>query len=155
MISPAADRIAAGSLHNAVTLWDARTGQEVVSIKEGLGSAFSRGECWAGFTSDGKTLLTASRGGDLSWIFVRRRDAADGKLIQQVEIAQPGKNCPYLYPARFSPDGALLALDGHEDRSRVTLEAHQGIVTVDEGVVVIYDTSPVFEEQTVLVGEGR
>jgi WD40 repeat protein len=153
-LSPTAERIAAGSLQNAVALWDARTGQEVASIPEGLGSGFSRGECWVAFTSDGRTLLTASRG-DLSRIFIRRRDAVDGKLIRQVEIAQPGESCPHLYPGRFSPDGALLALNGHEDGTRITPEAHKGVVTVDEGVVAIYDTSHLFEEQTAPVGERR
>ena len=52
-VSPSARRIAGSTLRNDLVLWDARTGKELISIKEGMGS-----ECWVAFTSDGKSLLT-------------------------------------------------------------------------------------------------
>jgi WD40 repeat protein len=141
VLSPDASRIAASGSDNRVTLWETRTGREIISIKEGLGSAISDGRCWVAFSSDGKFMLTASRDEDGSRIFVRRRSTIDGSLINKAEITQPGGSCPYLYPRLFTADGTLLALVGRKEETRIVPEPDMGLVTVREGVVAIYDTS--------------
>jgi hypothetical protein len=141
VLSPDASRIAASWSDNRVILWDAGTGQEIISIREGLGSAISDGRCWVAFTSDGKSMLTASRDDDGSQIFVRCRSTSDGRLVSKEEIVQPGGTCPYVYPRLFTAHGTQLALIGLTDETRFVPEPDMGIVTVREGVVAIYETS--------------
>jgi WD40 repeat protein len=107
--SPDAKRLAASSLSNEVFVWDIASGEQVAAIQEGQGSGWTEGRCWIGFAPDGTSLCTASRGmQDLSKLYARRRDAATGKLIRQIELSQPGEPFPYTYPRIFAPDGKLL-----------------------------------------------
>jgi WD40 repeat protein len=154
VLSPDCGRIAQGSQENLVTLWDAGTGQEVASIKEGVGSGWMDRTCWVGYTSDGKALLTASPDSVSSPVFLRRRDPMDGKLINKVAIVQPGDGYPSVYPGGFSPDGRLLALVGLKDGTRVVPEPDMGSISFQEGVVAIYDTSPVLAEPAVPLTSG-
>jgi WD40 repeat protein len=154
VLSPDGRRIALGSQENQVTLWDARTGQEVVSIKEGVPSGWMDRTCWVGYTSDGRALLTASPDDVSSPVFLRRRDGMDGKLINKVAIVQPGDGYPSVYPGGFSPDGRLLALVGLEDGTRVVPEPDMGSISFQEGVFAIYDTSPVLAEPAVPLTSG-
>jgi WD40 repeat protein len=155
VLAPDAGRIATSFWSNEATLWDARTGQEIAPIKEGLGSAISDGRCWVAFTSDGQSILTASRDDDGSRILVRRRITADGSLVNKVEIVQPGGTCPYVYPRLFTADGTKLALVGLKDENRFVPEPDMGIVTGREGVVAIYDTSQLLDGRSTPLTAGQ
>jgi hypothetical protein len=142
-----ARRIATSLSTNAAKLWDARSGQEIVSIKGGLGSAISDGSCWVAFTKDSRSFLTASLDENGSRLFVRRRSAVDGKLMKNVEIVQPGGTRPYAYPRLFAADGTRLALVGRKDKNRLVPEPDMGSVSVREGVVAAYDTSQLLNDE--------
>ncbi len=145
VLSPDAGRIAMSSSDNGVTLWDTSTSREITYIKEGLGTGWTHGSCWIEFTSDGKSIMTASRGDDLSRIFARRRNPTDGSLVSKLEITQPGEAFPYFYPRLFARDGTKLALIGVKTGNRHVPQPDMGFITVDEGVVAIYDTSQLFD----------
>jgi WD40 repeat protein len=141
VLSPDASRIATGGRDNRLTLWDAATGQEIFSIKEGLGSAFSNESCRVEFVADGKSILTASLDDPGSRIFIRRRSVVDGKLLGEVETVQPHAGCPWVHPSLFTPACALLALIGVKVETRYVPEPDMGIISVREGVVAIFDTA--------------
>jgi WD40 repeat protein len=146
-ISPAGDRIASGSYQNEISAWKSDTGAEVFHFSEGVGSGWTEGRCYVSFTSDAKFLLTASRGDDLSKIFVRRRDPITGSLIDQVEVIQPGDPCPYVYPRLFTIDGSFLALIGTNASTQLPRGVLKGIVAAREGCVAILDVSRLFERR--------
>jgi len=131
-------RLAAASSDNEVFLWDLTTGENVASIREGVGTGWTEGKCWIGFTPDGSSLLTASRGiEDLGRVFARRRDAATGALLARIELTQPGEPFFYAYPRAFAPNGRVLAGVG---------EVRSGSHNLDcrESFLVIYDLARLY-----------
>jgi hypothetical protein len=154
-LSPDSSRIATSFLSNEVALCDARPAQRCAPIKEGLGTGFSDGRCWIAFTSDGRSIVTASRSEDMSRVLVRRRNAYDGKLETQQEITQPGGRCPYLYPKLFSAMARELVLVGANNGTRFVPESNMGIVNVREGVIGIFDTSHLSDARTTTEAPSR
>ncbi len=145
VLSPDASRIATGSSDNGVTLWDTSTSREITHITEGAATGFSAGSCWIEFTSDGKSIMTASRGDDSSRIFARRRNPMDGSLVSKVEVPRPGEAFSYFYPRLFAPDGNKLALIGVKTVDRHIPQPDMAFITADEEVVAIFDTSQLFD----------
>jgi WD40 repeat protein len=128
MFSPDNRYVAASTDGNEVVVWERTSGKQVVDITEGLGSGWSDGRCCITFAPDGRSLLTASRGSDLTKSFARRRDLSTGRLITQMELPPPPKeliDC-HVYPRCFDPGGKTLASVGE---------------TQFEGVIVVYDTT--------------
>jgi hypothetical protein len=150
-LSADGQRIAMSWLDNSVRLFDARSGRALASIQEGLGSAFSQGSCWVAFSPDGASVLTASRDADGSRLFVRRRSAVDGGLLNKMELVQPRGTCPYIYPTLFATDASCLALVGIKQETRFVPEPGMGWVTVHEGVVAIYDSSGLLDGRRIPV----
>jgi hypothetical protein len=135
--SPDGARLAVSTWRNSIFLWDASNGDLVAAIQEGLGSAWTEGRCILAFTPDGAFLLTASRGlKDISKLYARKRDAATGELVSQMELIQPGGPFPYVYPRAIAPDGKSLAavgaFTGGPENSWY------------ESILVIYDLEPLF-----------
>jgi WD40 repeat protein len=101
--SPDGQRLAAIKDHRAVTLWDARTGQEMLTL---LGKA---GLFGLAFSPDGKRLATDSRDGS-----VKVWDTTTGEEILTLRTGVSQVNT-----LAFSPDGTRLATANLGDTAMV------------------------------------
>src|SRR5262249_28777328 len=92
--SPDGKRLASGSTHGRVRVWDAQTGQEVLTLRGHTGTVAS--VC---FSPDGKCLASAS-----SDKTVRLWDAQSGQ-----EVLTLRGHTGYVTSVCFSPDGTRIA----------------------------------------------
>ena len=137
VIAPDSSKAAAATSGNCTYLWDYRTGANIAAIHEGTGTGWAEGRCILGFTPDGASLLTASRGRKLlDKVFARRRDAETGELLYQTELVPPGEPFRHVYPIAISPRGRSLVCRG------IVGEFGEG--TGVEGVLAVYDLSRLF-----------
>ena len=95
IFSPDGTRIATASADGTARIWDAASGNELLSVK---GS--SSGVAWSAvFSPDGKTLVTTGQDG-----MVRLWDAGTGELFSSLSGHRED-----VFLARFSPNGDRLA----------------------------------------------
>jgi WD40 repeat protein len=97
--SPDGKRLATGSWDRTVKLWDAATGQELLTLKGDLGWVNS-----VAFSTDGKRLATGSSDGT-----VRLWDASTGQKLLTI-IGHSNQ----VNSVAFSADGKRLAIGGND-----------------------------------------
>jgi WD40 repeat protein len=125
--SPDATRLAAAGLHPAsghmnVKVWNAQTGQELLTVGPGIWSV--------AFSPDGKRLASASSAGTITvW------NAATGQGL----LTMRGHNLGEVWGVAYNPDGTQLASAGQDGTLKLwdaasgkeirTLKGHSGGVT--------------------------
>jgi len=109
---------------NEVTVREIRTGREVVTDKEGFGSAFARRSRIASFTPDGRALVSASMELNL-----RLLELPGGRLTSTLDLVTVGRH-------KDSPQRLLLAPDCR------TLAA-----SLPDGAVIAWDISRLFDSK--------
>jgi WD40 repeat protein len=146
-IAPSGSYLAASTFRNEVLLWDLISGKRIAQFKEGKPGAFGvSGTCLLAFSPDSRSLLTSSRGDDLSKIFVRRRESATGKLVSSFELlpSSEAKNAYHQRPGRFAPGGStLLEIAANSEAATLQQFILAGLEPMDGWYesLVVYDTS--------------
>jgi WD40 repeat protein len=103
VFSPDGTRVAAGSGHFAVRVWDVASGREILALND------HRTWSWCvAFDPEGKRLVSADAAG---WIIVRD---ADGRPLHRFRGHEKGVN-----HLAFSPDGRRLATASLDRRCRI------------------------------------
>ncbi len=102
--SPDGDRIVTASSDNTAKVWDAQTGQEILTLAGHAGSVSS-----AAFSPDGTRIVTASADNTAKvW------DATDGQ-----EILTLAGHSDSVRSAAFSPDGTLIVTASSDNTAKV------------------------------------
>src|SRR5206468_3397663 len=111
VFSPDGKRLAsAGFITEGVRVWDAQTGQEVLTLKGGGRDTRIYGTSFRiAFSPDGQRLATGGGGseeGDGNGVAggVKVWDAQTGRKLLDLKLNRPG-----LYGVAYSPDGKRLA----------------------------------------------
>ena len=116
--SPDGKRIATGS-DDGVRVWDAVTGEELLSLERGRGA---RSVAWS---PDGKRIATGSDNGVWVW------DAVTGKELLSLECSRGVKS------VSWSPDGRRIVTSSTFDDLRVWDDVTEGnVLSVERGHVV-------------------
>ncbi len=152
--SPDGQRLASASVDQTVKVWDARTGEETLTLKGHAGAVLS-----VAFSPDGQSLASASADGT-----VKVWDARTG----QETLTLKG-HTSFVTCVAFSPDGQRLASasddqtvkiwDARTGQETLTLKGHASIVwsvafssdgqrlasASADGTVKVWDATPVTE----------
>src|SRR5262249_45870297 len=96
-------RLASASQDRTVMVWDAATGQEILTLKGHTGGGWG-----VAFSPDGKQLASASQDGT-----VKVRDAATGDILHNLTGHTGG-----VWGVAFSPDGRRLAFASGDQTHR-------------------------------------
>ena len=96
-VSPDGTRLASMGVENVATVWDAKTGQKLLTVS---GDASEMGYAVA-FSPDGKRLATLDTGQVVVW------DATNGQRLLSLPGKSIGQSINHL---SFSPDGQRLAV---------------------------------------------
>jgi hypothetical protein len=104
--SPDGQRLAAGNESGTVTVWDARSGGQLLHFTASSGQAIG-----VAFSADGTRLAVAAFG-DKILVF----DAATGERVLALPWTGPRAHC-----VAFSPDGRWLAAGSYEDSGEIRI----------------------------------
>jgi WD40 repeat protein len=126
--SPDGKTLVTSSRDNDIKLWDAATGREIASFKEGLGSGWADRSCYVAFGPGEQSIVSASE------MKVRRRDLKTGQVTATRELSLGGRNY-FVEKIVFSPDCATLAGIGRPIVGRPVAEER----SPEEGVVFLWD----------------
>ena len=103
--SPDGKRLASTSMDNTVKVWDAQTGQELLSLRSGIRGYMGP----VAFSPDGKRLASPGGGGVKVW------DAQTGQEL----LTLKGANNNPASSLAFSPDGNRLAIASYNQTVRI------------------------------------
>ena len=125
--SPDGQRLASASADRTVKVWDAATGQEILTLK---GRRQAPGACTSvAFSPDGKRLASAASGTDSEGVGRRDRpgnphpQGAHQRRGQSVAFSPDGKRL-----ASASQDGTVKVWDAATGQETLTLKGHTGPV---------------------------
>ena len=109
--SPDGTRVATASLDGTAKVWDAATGQTLLTLPKGEASTHAGKMYSVAFSPDGRQLATAGEGG-----LVTLWGPTTGEAM--LTLQEPGENAA-MVALSFSPDGARLAAAGSDGTVRV------------------------------------